>query len=595
MNRILKTIALFYIFLFAFFICLVGCSIQEYKDLSFGQKVKRGYSVNVLINGDSISSGNEASDWPILVANQLKEEYELPIVNISNLSLPGNTSIAGYARIHSADLDNKGNCDLIILCYGQNDLEDSFSTNYEALVRATISRYPNAQIVCILESSQKAYTNKIEQIKEICDSYKIPYVDTIAKFQEFSGDYGSLTYDGIHPNEQGNILYADAVLDVIRTEIVQKNKKPVLLKDPLNEECKYYQYCCYIPASLMNKVGNEYNIEIPDSFDSIILDRAMLSGQHSQKILLENDSIDCSYEWKGTPRTRIIESVRVKEFDPQTIRILGDEEALEAVNGIIVTSRYQFTMESAFEDFSVINVNTNTLQVYDKIETAILNSNAEIQMPLNEEDEIKNYTVFVYQVTPGSFLNLESTTIGPTNQITRYAFFDGNHRVVKASCVNLGGWSDKYSSCVEVPENATYLYVTCQNGQTPTVYKVQKQTTSEEIGPVNAIPESLIDASGLILSNTETSKNYTIYIYEIDGTDEVKITTNSYGNKNTIMKYGFSNDLNVVAMEKKGKLNSKGWEDTEDSMCRIPSKMKYLFATCQNGEKPIVIGYNLVQ
>ena len=77
-------------------------------------------------------------------------------VSVTNVSMGGNASYAGYVRTMA--LNDDVNYDLAIICYGQNDSTDGFSTNYESIIRAIRSKYPDCSIISILESSQREYT-----------------------------------------------------------------------------------------------------------------------------------------------------------------------------------------------------------------------------------------------------------------------------------------------------------------------------------------------------------------------------------------------------------------------------------------------------
>ena len=83
--------------------------------------------------------------------NQLRvyliKEYGVG-VKCTNISLGGNASYAGYVRTMA--LNDDVGYDLAIICYGQNDGADGFSTNYESIIRAIRSKYPDCSIISIL-------------------------------------------------------------------------------------------------------------------------------------------------------------------------------------------------------------------------------------------------------------------------------------------------------------------------------------------------------------------------------------------------------------------------------------------------------------
>lgn len=79
--------------------------------------------------------------------------------------------------------------DLAIICYGQNDGAEGFSTNYEFIICAIRSKYTDCSIISILEFSQREYTEKMTTIQSICEHYSIPVADTIAAFNNSGKAY----------------------------------------------------------------------------------------------------------------------------------------------------------------------------------------------------------------------------------------------------------------------------------------------------------------------------------------------------------------------------------------------------------------------
>ena len=98
---------------------------------SFYQMLYNGLDVNVLIVGDSIGAGSGASDndhrWANLLKANLESKYGVS-VNLTNVSMGGNASYAGYVRTMS--LNDDVAYDLVVLCYGQNDSNANFSLYY---------------------------------------------------------------------------------------------------------------------------------------------------------------------------------------------------------------------------------------------------------------------------------------------------------------------------------------------------------------------------------------------------------------------------------------------------------------------------------
>ena len=198
---------------------------QEAED-SFYQKLADGFDVNVLIVGDSIGAGTgtetDGQQWYTQLQLYLKTVNKGK-VSVTNVSMGGNASYAGYARTMA--LNDNVNYDLAIICYGQNDGIDGFSTNYESIIRAIRSKYPDCSIISILESSQQTYTEKMTTIQSICEHYGIPVADTIDAFNNSGKAYDDLSNDGVHPNDAGQEIYFETVKSVIDDNVAASTGK----------------------------------------------------------------------------------------------------------------------------------------------------------------------------------------------------------------------------------------------------------------------------------------------------------------------------------------------------------------------------------
>lgn len=180
---------------------------QKEAEDSFYQKLSDGFDVNVLIVGDSIGAGagaqSDGTEWFGQLQAYL-QTIDKGNISFTNISMGGNASYAGYVRTMA--LNDGIDYDLAIICYGQNDGIDGFSTNYESIIRAIRSRYPDCSIISILESSQREYTDKMTTIQSICEHYGIPVADTIAAF-----------------NNSGKIMRNCLVTEFIRTMPVKES------------------------------------------------------------------------------------------------------------------------------------------------------------------------------------------------------------------------------------------------------------------------------------------------------------------------------------------------------------------------------------
>ena len=86
--------------------------------VGFYQKLKSGRDVNILVVGDSIGGGagsTEGNSWDALLKEWIEGTYYCRC-NLTNISLGGNTSYAGY--VSEMLLDDDTEYDLAVICYG---------------------------------------------------------------------------------------------------------------------------------------------------------------------------------------------------------------------------------------------------------------------------------------------------------------------------------------------------------------------------------------------------------------------------------------------------------------------------------------------
>lgn len=82
-----------------------------------------------------------------------------------------------------------------------------------------------------------------------------------------------------------------------------------------------------------------------------------------------------------------------------------------------------------------------------------------------------NYTLRIYEVTPGAEVKIQGACLANPNTMLRYMFssnIDGTEDITKGSATT--GWTDSYEEKVTVPDSANYLLVNNQNSSIPYVY-----------------------------------------------------------------------------------------------------------------------------
>ena len=196
----------------ASFVDAVNDAIAAEYCLNGYQKAACGQDVSFLVVGDSITY----STWPDDVAAWLGFNYGIEC-ELRNMSMPSNTSYAGYVTVNRLEADEQ--YDFVMVCYGQNDEPEDFELYYEALLRAVLEKNPNCSVICVLESSQREYTEKIQTIQALAEYYKLQTADAIFTFDHSGRTYMELLYDGVHPNVYGNELYVQCVTEVIAGQV----------------------------------------------------------------------------------------------------------------------------------------------------------------------------------------------------------------------------------------------------------------------------------------------------------------------------------------------------------------------------------------
>lgn len=287
---------------------------------SFYQKLKDGFDVNLLIVGDSIGAGagtkTQEKQWYEQLKNYLKKEYGIR-VGLTNVSMGGNASYAGYVRTMA--LEDDVDYDLAILCYGQNDGVDGFGENYETMIQAIQKKYPDCSIISILESSQREYTEKMLTIKKLCKYYDIPVADTIAAFQNSGISYEKLAEDGVHPNDAGQDIYFETVKKVIEKQVqasTGKMEKRTLL---YGEAEKYRNFAWFGVDEKGFKRLNDTTFELNIKAEGILgIDYTYESGDNKADIyidgrLYKSPTVTFNYDFSQRHILVVSENCSVKE------------------------------------------------------------------------------------------------------------------------------------------------------------------------------------------------------------------------------------------------------------------------------------------
>ncbi len=580
-------------------VCLQACNFDKRQEDSnpLFTKIRNKESVSILVNGDSIASSNSTSSWPMLLSQRLKRDYDLKDVYLSNISLPGNGAYGGYVIENVCVPQNVDSYDLVVLCYGQNDYDETlFPVYYEALVRASISDNPNAQVLTILESSQGSYPNKVQKIIEISEYYGIPCVDMIHAFDDSGYGLEELTTDSVHPTNLGHDIYADTILDSLKQNVFVEDFRRANLPKCLYKETEDYEYFCYIDKEKMAEKENELSFVVNHKVSCIGTDRLYETGQNELNVIVDKENYHLSYSWEHPFEQRHINRLNISSEQGEKINeivIEGNKDALDNFNGIVLSSNSKLPYDSNYTPVLAEKVESESISVENELQNSILDAGATLKSSTGGFEGARNYFVGVYVVREGEYLNISSNTIGDSNTITRYAFYENasGTNLIKGGGRNTGGWSDKYDDVVQVPEGAKYLFVTCQNGSDISVSYSNQKSTTAEISSINMYPSSVLSSDGNVYGsdvNTEYT-NYSVYIYDVTGMNYAEVETSAIGNPDTFMIYALSDIENAHNFNKKGRLNSAGWNKTPSVRISISQEYRYLYVLCQNGTTPKVV------
>ncbi len=326
----------------------------EEGGLNAYQMLACGQDINLLIVGDSIG----ALQWTHDVSTWIAGNYQVNCT-IKNLSMGGNNSFGGF--VSEKLLDDAERYDLAVVCYGQNDRVEPFAAEYEALIRELLRRNERCCIICVLESPQREYTEKMRKIVELADYYGLQTADTIEAFENSGYAYEKLTLDGTHPNDLGEEIYAQTVETVIRDNVAAEYARksemfwsafsgektlnasgysyPAALKEALDKSVSAFEHFRWFPSSSFRRVSDTEWEMRTDGFSGILgISRNMCPGINHLRIFV-NDALfyDSGEEdWKINFQLMTVDRLADEPANFEgTIRIsLSTKECADAFFGL---------------------------------------------------------------------------------------------------------------------------------------------------------------------------------------------------------------------------------------------------------------------
>ncbi|MBQ7131842.1 MAG: SGNH/GDSL hydrolase family protein [Oscillospiraceae bacterium] len=278
------------------------------------QKLKNGERINVLVLGDETCTGyGSESDtvWLDTLSQKLYDEYGSSVY-ITNLAYNYATAFIQYYEVKA--LDNNVDYDLILVSVGANDVRTDYKTGfdsqYEALVRAAKSKYPNAELLTVIQSTEGQTSQKSEAIRAITEHYNGDCIDAAATFLLSSN--AELNYDGVFPNDTGYELYVTATMQTIALCVGEDKKTTEFPSEVLYEDAAAYDSYQYISFSSMSETApGVYQTTVKKDFDVFSL-LYVLNGDGGVYRLYVNDY---EYEYRDTKWTQSSERRQVSIFE----------------------------------------------------------------------------------------------------------------------------------------------------------------------------------------------------------------------------------------------------------------------------------------
>lgn len=309
----------------------------------FAVKKQNEMTWKILIVGDSIGEGAGASDptlkWYKYLIPYMKDTYGIKL-DITNVSMGGNTSYAGYARVMM--LEEKEEYDIVIVCYGENDKEEDFSICYESILYAINHKYPSCGIITILESSQKGYTGKIKKIQDLSRHYDAYVADTVKAFEECGRAYEELCDDGTHPNDEGQKLYYETVREILDEMVLHEDIKKNPLITAVNKEMEDFENFRYYSAEDFDKTdGYTYSLKTTAPLARLGLDYWCVKGDNQISVYADGQNIcEKQYVWNNNFTLRFIEIAAEECMVESEIQIVFSSEAqMKAFEGMIINDQ----------------------------------------------------------------------------------------------------------------------------------------------------------------------------------------------------------------------------------------------------------------
>lgn len=201
------------------------------------QKLKTGKEITVVVNGDSISTGANASgvlgikpyqdDFPTLFTNHLAKTYKTT-VNLINTSVGGKMSDFGKSGVDPNV--NNYNPDLVVIGYGMNDgslgvSPNTYKENIEFMIRSIQARNSDVSIILIatilanpVSIQNQKQMDYVAELESLRDTYGVALLDMSSISQtifETKKGVDILANNINHPSDFLVRIYAAGLIEIM--------------------------------------------------------------------------------------------------------------------------------------------------------------------------------------------------------------------------------------------------------------------------------------------------------------------------------------------------------------------------------------------
>ena len=251
----------------------------EAAQYSFYQKLAKGYDTDILILGDSTAADADFS----ALAERLQNSYLSSSggeVNVSNLANADGNLLCDILRVN--EMPDKPDYDLAVLCYGLNDAGNDVTRNFEALIVALETKFPDCSIICTIEPCFHAVTTELQTMIDVCNSYHVPVVNLFSEFYDNGAASYSDCFDdtGSGLSEKGTEKWMELLCKTIDENVAQSTGKmddtPLIIRKA--EEMAKLRFISVDDARVSRKDDTTYTLDIKASGMSYILHKQDIGG-----------------------------------------------------------------------------------------------------------------------------------------------------------------------------------------------------------------------------------------------------------------------------------------------------------------------------